>query len=143
MEKSLQEESLSIVKKFLAALEQRDIAAVAALFNDKTQVKIPLSPTGDPTPWYLFDSKEKVTEYFKGACALFSQIKWKEPVFTVSADGKRIFLETHGNLIKADGNAPYENVYVFRFDIEDRSIVSIFEYANPITFSKLMNLPIG
>lgn len=143
METNLQKENLSTVKKFYDALAQKDISAIADLFDDKILFEIPLSPTGDPKPWVVFDGKEKTMEYLKGACAMFSQLIWKEPVYTASADGKRVFVQAHGNLIKADGNVPYENVYVYTFDIENGKFTYISEYANPVTISKLLNMPVG
>lgn len=143
MNKESQENSLLIVKAFIAALEEKNITALAAQLTENASLAIPLSPSGDPHPWYLFDGKKKVMEYLQGACVMFSQLLWVDPVYTVSADAKRVFMEAHGNLIKADRQVPYENVYVYRFDLDGDKINVIAEYANPVTFSKLMNLSVG
>jgi ketosteroid isomerase-like protein len=38
---------------------------------------------------------------------------------------------------------PYRNVYVFRLDWLDGLVVGIEEYANPITFCRTFDVPMG
>ena len=48
-----------------------------------------------------------------------------------------------GDYLQADGNRSHNNVYLFRFAIDGGKIQRVGEYANPVTFAKLADLPIG
>jgi hypothetical protein len=45
--------------------------------------------------------------------------------------------------VQEEGQRPYPNVHVFRFEIEDGLIRRVDEYANPVTFARRSGLPIG
>lgn len=61
----------------------------------------------------------------------------------VANDGKTAFVETKGDLIQRDTGASYRNVYVFKLSMQDGRITHVREYANPVTFAKLMGIPLG
>jgi ketosteroid isomerase-like protein len=44
---------------------------------------------------------------------------------------------------RAEGDRPYNNVYVFKFVVHNGKITHVYEYANPVTYAKLTGLPIG
>ena len=65
----------------------------------------------------------------------FKQIKMIEPRYFVSTDGGNVFVESRGDYIAQDGTA-YQNVYIFKFVVQDRKIAEEYEYANPVTYAK-------
>jgi len=74
---------------------------------------------------------------------MFTQVRFLNLAYTVSADGDTVFFEGTGDLIATQGGQPYNNVYVVKFQFRDRQIIHIAEYANPITFAQMAGLPIG
>jgi ketosteroid isomerase-like protein len=52
-------------------------------------------------------------------------------------------VECKGDLILAETGTPYYNVYIFKVTFRDGQIMHIAEYANPVTFAKLVGMPLG
>jgi ketosteroid isomerase-like protein len=52
-------------------------------------------------------------------------------------------VECKGDLILAETGTPYHNVYIFKVAFRDGQIMHIAEYANPVTFAKLVGMPLG
>jgi ketosteroid isomerase-like protein len=72
----------------------------------------------------------------------FEQIRMTDVEYTVGTEGGRVFVTSRGDYRQGDGTA-CKNVYVFRFVLRGGLIVSVDEYANPVTYAKLAGLPIG
>ena len=138
-----QTRGLAATKLYFESMQNRDIATVEGLFTDDVVEIIPLSGTGDPTPGAVFEGKEQVMGYQHLILKNFSQIRFINPVYTASGDGSAVFFEAHGDLIETQSGKPYNNVYIFKFTLRAGLIAHIAEYANPVTFNKLMGLPIG
>lgn len=139
-----QRQNVAVVEAYFGGLARHDHAAVEALFADHIVETIPLGPSGDPAPWVVYTGKKAVTRYAHLIMANFERVQFAaHPEYTVSADGRTVFVEAHGKLIAAQGHRPYPNVYVFKFVVENGLLVHIAEYANPVTYAKLMGLPIG
>ena len=113
------------------------------LFADDVVYTLPLNASGTPDPWFVYTGKQATSEYQRGVLQRFSQLRMLNQQYTVSSDGNTVFVETHGDYIAAEGNRPYNNVYVFKFVIRDGKITHVYEYANPVTYAKLAGLPIG
>ena len=138
-----QQRSLEIVSEFYAAKERHDLDAVASLLADNVVYNFPLNATGTPEPWFTYDGKEATVDYQRATLARFSRIHMVDPEYTVSPTGELVFATMTGDYLQADGNRSYTNVYVFRFAIAEGKIHRVDEYANPVTFAKLADLPIG
>lgn len=138
-----QQRSLEIVQEFYAAKERHDLDAVASLLADNVVYNFPLNATGTPEPWFTYDGKEATVDYQRATLARFSRIHMVDPEYTVSPTGELVFATMTGDYLQADGNRSYTNVYVFRFAIAEGKIHRVDEYANPVTFAKLADLPIG
>jgi ketosteroid isomerase-like protein len=139
----VQQRSVEIVQEFYAAKERHDLDAVASLLADNVVYNFPLNATGTPEPWFTYDGKQATVEYQRATLARFSRIHMVDPEYTVSPTGELVFATMTGDYVQADGNRAYKNVYVFRFAIADGKIQRVDEYANPVTFAKLADLPIG
>lgn len=135
--------ALDMAQTFFKALEDHDLALVAPLLADDVTESIPLSNTGDPEPWMFFEGKEAVMGYLGTIVQNFSRSVLADKEYSVTEDGDTVFVEAKGDLIHAETGAVYENVYVFKFVTRVGKIVSIREYANPITAAKLFGMPIG
>jgi ketosteroid isomerase-like protein len=138
-----QRQSLDIVKAFYAAKERRDLDATVSLFADDIVYVFPLSANGEPEPWFVYNGKQATSDYQRAVLTRFSRVHMVDPEYTVSPDGDRVLVTAKGDYIPEDGHKPYNNVYVFRFAIADGKIQRVDEYANPVTFAKLADLPIG
>lgn len=136
-------QSIDLVKSFFAAKERHDLAATVAGLADDVQYVFPLSASGDPEPWFVYNGKDATTEYQRETLQRFSQIRMLDQEYTASGDGASVFVESHGDYRAADDGPPYTNVYIFKFQIRDGKIVRVYEYANPVTFAKFAGLPIG
>ncbi len=139
----MQQQSLALVKTYFATKARRDKAAEDALFTEDVVHLIPLNPTGTPTPWFEYKGKKEVTDYQHQVLDNFSRLRMLDPRYTVSADGTTVFVEAKGDYLAVKGNKPYNNVYVFKFVVRDGQLAHVTEYANPVTYAKLMGMPIG
>lgn len=137
------QQNLNTVKAYFDGLASADRDAIAALLADDAVEIVPLSNSGDPDPWNVFTGKDEVMGYVDTIVENFSQVLFTDPVYTVSDDGEVVFFEAHGDLVVRMSSQPYHNVYIVKFSFQDGRIVHISEYANPITISKAMGLPIG
>jgi ketosteroid isomerase-like protein len=131
-----------IVSEFFESKERGDFAALTALFADDIVYTFPLNAEGTQKPWIVYNGKKETNDYQEATFKRFSQLRMLNKRMTVSHDGSVVFLESIGDYIAADGR-PYKNVYVFKFVIKNRLIAEVSEYANPITFALLANLPIA
>lgn len=139
----IQQQSIDLVKSFYAAKERRDLEATVGLFADDVVYTLPLNASGTPDPWFVYDGKQTTSEYQRGVIQRFSQLRMMDRQYTVSSDGSTVFVEARGDYIQAEGDRPYNNVYVFKFVVRDGKITHVYEYANPVTYAKLAGLPIG
>ena len=132
-----------IAKAYLDGLEGQDIESVAALLAEDATIEIPLSNTGDLGPWFKFEGKDEALGYIKTIFENFGQVKLLDRAVYVSEDGRTVFVETTGDLVQRATNASYRNKYVFKFTIRDGRVTHVSEYANPVTFAKLMGINLG
>ena len=131
-------ENLAAVETFFIALEQHDRDLLGPLLAPEVIEIIPFSNTGTPEPWVEFNGKEAVLGYLGTIITNFSRVVLTDKQFYVADDGNAIFLEAKGDLIQRSTSTPYRNVYVFKFLFDNRKIVHVPEYANPIPIAKLM-----
>lgn len=83
-------------------------------------------------------------EYVGTIFSNFSQVEIVDREVSVTDDGRIVFVEAKGDLIVADGGAPYRNVYVFRFTFDAEGLIAeIREYANPVPIAPIFGVPLG
>ena len=134
---------LDLVEIFFEALEKHDIALIERHLADDVVEIIPFSNTGKPDPFYAFNGKAEVLGYLNTIVTNFSRVVLVDRRYSVSDDGRSVFLQAEGDLVQAGTGAKYQNVYIFKFEIRDGQLVHIDEYANPITYALLAGLPLG
>lgn len=128
---------------YLNALEAQNLETVSSLLSDAPAIDIPFSNTGELAPWFTFDGREQALGYIATIFENFSQVKLVERATYVGDDGNTAFVEAKGDLIQRNTDASYRNVYVFKLSMQDGRISHVREYANPVTFAKLMGIPLG
>ena len=124
----------AVVNAWLDALSRKDRPALAAMIAEDAVFEYPFDRSGktEARSWRLYRGRDSVLKnYVDVALARLSPIGWTEREMTVSADGKRVFVEALGDM--AINGVPYRNRYVLRFDIKDDRIVHMKEYLNPVT----------
>jgi ketosteroid isomerase-like protein len=132
-----------IVAMLFDAIESGDVDLIRPhLAPDAVEV-IPYAPNGQPKPFGVFTGREAVMEYLGNIVRMFSKRAVNDRVFYATGDGGTVFVECKGDLILADTGTPYHNVYIFKVTFRDDQIVHIAEYANPVTFAKLVGMPLG
>jgi ketosteroid isomerase-like protein len=135
--------TLAAAQAFVRSLEQRDLDIITPHLADGVVETVPLSMSGEPGPLVVFDGKEQVLGYLNTILDNFSQVVLRDAEYFVANDGGTVFMEAKGDLVQAGTDTSYRNTYVFKFELSGGSIDHIVEYANPVTYAKLMGLPIG
>ena len=135
--------AIKTVQDYFESMEQHDEAKCASLFTEDVTETIPFNRSGLAEPQAFFNGKREVLGYVRQIFANFRQTRMRNKVYTASADGSTVFCEAQGDLVAAKDSKPYLNLYVFRFTLRDGLIGEIREYANPVTYSQLMGLPVG
>ncbi|MGW7410154.1 nuclear transport factor 2 family protein [Streptomyces sp. NPDC054833] len=134
---SVHQRTLATAQAFIAAFENRDPAAVAALLAPTATFTIPLSIAGTPEPWYVFDSPAHILGYIESVAAKFDHVAFLDKVWTVSEDARSVFLQANGDILSSAEKLVYNNVYIFRIDVVDGQITQVWEYANPVAYANL------
>lgn len=125
---------------FLAALEHKDLPAVAAMIDGNATLTVSLSFSGAQEPAGRFAGREQVLGYVEGVFTNMAVVDFTDKRVSVTDDGKTSFVQANGRFTTADGR-PYHNVYVFRYDWRDGRVVGAEEYANPVTFCATFGHP--
>lgn len=134
---------LNIATAYFDALEQQDPTRISGLLCENPTIEIPLSNTGDLAPWFRFEGKEAVLSYVGTIFSNFETVRLLDrEVFADEIRGV-IFAEATGDLIQRGTGASYRNRYVFKFTVRDGKVSQVSEYANPVTFAKLMGMAVG
>ncbi|MFI2352781.1 nuclear transport factor 2 family protein [Streptomyces sp. NPDC019443] len=131
------QKALDTAKGFITAFEGRDRDAVADLLAPTATFTIPLSIEGTPEPWYVFDSPQSVLGYIESVAAKFDHVAFLDKVWTVSEDARSVFLQANGDILSTAEKLVYNNVYIFRIDVQDGKVVKVWEYANPVAYANL------
>jgi len=135
-------DNVAKVKAVFTALERRDITGIPELIDDNASLAIPFPPScnTDPEAAPRFNGKQAVLGYINGVLANFKQIRFYDLELTESKDGNTIFAEAKSDFIMARNDAPYRNIYVFRFDFANGKVTKVLEHANPIPAAALVGI---
>ncbi|MFI8278148.1 nuclear transport factor 2 family protein [Streptomyces sp. NPDC085929] len=130
-------DALATAQAFIRAFENRDSNAVASLLAPTASFVIPLSIEGTPAPWYVFEDPQSILGYIESVAAKFDHVAFLDQVWTEGADGRSVFLQANGDILSTAEKLVYNNVYIFRIDVEDGKIAKVWEYANPVAYANL------
>ena len=128
---------------YLTALQAKDREAMLALLADDFTLEIPCNISGSNDRSDSWRGIENAGPNYDGAFQMIEVLKSADVEITQAADPSIAFLEGRGTMRMANGN-PYNNTYVFRFDVDLASgkIKRAREYVNPITFAIAMHVPL-
>ncbi len=133
----------AFAQTFFTALQDNSLELVEPLLADNVIEVIPLAADGGQAPWNVFEGKQAVMGYLASIVTNFSQVRLEDLAVYADEEAGVVFAEGRGDLVHAATGKPYRNRYVFKFQIADGKIHRIDEYANPVTFAKLIGAPIG
>jgi len=121
-----------IVKKFISALEAKDLETIIPMLAENVTVNLAMTFTGDLSPGATFSGKQAVVGYLQQIIQGMAQSNFEDQRFIPAADEKTVFFEATGNFQTKMGT-PYRNTYIVRYDIENGMLVHGTEYFNPVT----------
>ncbi len=132
----------SIVEGFINALQHKDTNALSTLLDQQVSVFQPMTFSGSSIPEVQFVGKDTVLGYLQQVFTHMAQIRFVNHKLSLAHNGNILFFEAIGDFVTAT-NAPYKNVYVFKFELRDSKIVHITEYANPVTYAIAFGVKLG
>lgn len=126
---------IRLLERYFDAMRAKDRAAVAALIAPDAVFQYAYDRSGSTEPGSerRFVGRDAVMrDFVDRAFARMAKIDWFEPVYTVSADRRTVFVEVRGDMILG-ADTPYRNRYVLRFDLREDHIAGMTEYMNTVT----------
>jgi ketosteroid isomerase-like protein len=130
-----------LAEQYLVALQAKDKDAILAIVTDDFELEVPNNVSGTND---FSDSWRGLEAAKAGWDMAFRQIEvlhYTDLEITGGEGGKVAFAEGLGVMKMANGR-PYENRYVFRFDVENGKIRRIREYLNPVTSAISFGIPL-
>lgn len=132
-----------LIQAFYSAFEAKDADAVAAMLTEDVTLVMPFTFSGATEPDTRFVGHEQVMRYFGSVFTNFAQIRFVDAEINVSRDGETVFAEATGDFIAAQGDLPYRNVYIIKFQLRNGQIATISEYANPVIYAMTFGAELG
>jgi ketosteroid isomerase-like protein len=130
-----------LAEQYLVALQAKNKDAILAIVTDDFELEVPNNVSGTND---FSDSWRGLEAAKAGWDMAFREIEvlhYTDLEITGGEGGKVAFAEGLGVMKMANGR-PYENRYVFRFDVENGKIRRIREYLNPVTSAISFGLPL-
>ncbi|HTG39193.1 nuclear transport factor 2 family protein [Sphingomonas sp.] len=129
--------ALAVAQDYVHFIETQDRDGIARLLADDVEQIFPIAADATGEPMGVFAGKDEVLDYTYGLFRKFSGLRWPDPDWSETADGRRAYMEARGSATVTHSGAPYSNVYVTRFDVENGLITRITEYANATLYVSL------
>ena len=130
-----------LARAYLEALQAKDRDAILAILADDFVLEVPCNVSGTndfSDSWRGIDTAaEKYEETFR----TIEVLRYTEVEIFGTPGGEVAFAEGLGVMKMASGR-PYENRYVFRFDVAGGKIRRIREYLNPVTSAIAFGIPL-
>lgn len=126
---------IRLLEKYFDAMRAKDRAAVEALIAPDAVFQYAYDRGGSTEPGVerRFVGRDAVmTDFVDRAFTRLSKIDWFEPVYTLSADHRTVFVEVRGDMVLG-ASTRYRNRYVIRFDLHHGLIAGMTEYMNTVT----------
>jgi ketosteroid isomerase-like protein len=135
--------SEDIALAYIERLQAKDKAGILAILADDFVLEVPntVSGTNDPAEIRQAVGLDGAANMLDMAFVTIETIKYVDIDVNPSTDPRVVFVETLGVMQMFNGR-PYNNRYVFRFDVVDGKIQRIREYLNPITGAISFEIPL-
>jgi ketosteroid isomerase-like protein len=130
-----------LVRAYFTALEQKDLEGLLAILTDDSVLEMPFDVSGTNNPRDLWRGIDGAAAHYGQAFADVASIRFTEVTISPTIDPSVVFAEAFGEMAMISGR-PYNNRYVFRFDLRGDRIRRIREYGNPVTSAISFGLPL-
>jgi ketosteroid isomerase-like protein len=138
---SIQMNSLETTKALFAAAQTKNLEALMNGFTETAVFAQPFHPMG---PDFAYRGTSEIRQGMQGIFALIETIGYTDTTYTVSGDGRSVFVETKGDMVLAGSGKPYNNGYIFRVDFNGEGLVEKFtEYTNSLYIVQTIDLRQG
>jgi ketosteroid isomerase-like protein len=124
--------STDVVRAFLTRMEQKDTDGMLALLTNDSVMECVLGLDGDNAPRRFWDGMAGARDHYHRAFDAVESIEFTDVVINQTLDPDLVFAESLGSMTMSSGR-PYDNRYVFRFELRDGKIATLREYCNPVT----------
>jgi ketosteroid isomerase-like protein len=121
---------IQIVKRFIQALESRDIRTINPMLADNVvleQPYFPLQPGG-----VRVVGKQAANAFFERIFSQYSQVRFVDIIFRQSQFDNAVIIEARGDFRVAKDQSPYRNQYIGVLEVANGRITLIREYFNPL-----------
>jgi ketosteroid isomerase-like protein len=122
----------NVARAFLASMERKDKDGMISLLTEDSVMECVLGLDGNNAPRTFWDSIAGARNHYTGAFDAVESIEFTEVLINQALDPKLVFVEALGSMTMTNGR-PYDNRYVFRFELRDGKIARLREYCNPVT----------
>jgi ketosteroid isomerase-like protein len=124
--------STDVVRRFLTGMERKDREGMLALLTDDSTMECVLGLDGNNAPRRFWAGMAGARDHYTQAFDAVESIELTEVVINQALDPNLVFAEALGSMRMSNGR-PYDNRYVFRFELRDGKIATLREYCNPVT----------
>lgn len=124
----------AIANTFFAALEHEDAELALSLLAPEAMLHAPYNPNGDASDAGIRSFPASL--YVKGALATYDNLVFVNRHYSITDDGRTVWIEAQGRLRVAASGRPYENRYVFKIALAEGKIEAITEYTNVATLAQ-------
>ena len=133
---------VAVVETFLERFQQES-PSVFELFDESSSVTIMTNPDASQDP-IVYDGIGAIEAYISQTFAIFSPIRFTDVRITAADNGATVFVQAYGQFTVEETGTPYNNVYVFRVDVNERGqIASAEEYLNWVVNGEFLGQPLG
>lgn len=132
--------SVNVVETAIERFERMDVQGFEQLLASDARFDnmFPLPNTPG-----TFQGREAVVANLKGIMGNFEQIEFVDERSYATQDGRTVFVEARGNFTVKGTGIPYQNTYIFAFEVNNGQITAIREYNNPLTIAQTFNIPLA
>ncbi len=135
-------DGVAVVETFLERFQQES-PSVFELFSESSSVTVMMNPNATQDP-IVYDGIGAIEIYFNQIFATFSPIRFTDVRLTSADNGTTVFAQTNGQFTVEETGTPYNNVYVFRINVNQQGqIVSSEEYLNWVVNGEFLGQPLG
>jgi ketosteroid isomerase-like protein len=134
--------ALDTADRFLAAMADEDIDAIADSVAADAVLVHPFTFDGSQDPQVRFEGEDAILGYVETVFSNFATIVWRDEEVHLTDDGATVFIEVKGDFTLARDGSGYDNAYVIRLDISDGEVVRSAEYYNPLIAASALGIPL-
>ncbi|WP_422343458.1 nuclear transport factor 2 family protein [Parasphingorhabdus sp.] len=124
----------TVVKPLFDAVLAEDLAKVREILAPEATLFAMFNPNGTTDEASI--RQFPALAYFDIVTKNYENIEFRDRTYSVTDDGRTVWMEASGNLLVAATGEPYRNRYVFKITIdEDGKVTNISEWVNTATLA--------